>query len=175
MTQADAYKIHLQQSYNVAKKLSVNRLDLAKYAMAVNRYENRQLAPNAKNSKSSARGMMQMLIGTQKELETKYLKVAHNPDKIFEPSYAIYLGQYELARQYIRYGRDWRKAIHAYNRGSYQPSKSNTSNFASGENYATGVINMLYKTDYAALNSENGIDVTAANTTTSSLSHKEWS
>lgn len=177
MTESSAYKLHIEQAKNVARLLPVSAYELAKYAFAVNKIENRPFNPNAKNSKSSARGMMQMLIGTQKELETKYLKVKHNPDKIFNAEYAVFLGQYELARQLIRYSGNWRKAIHSYNRGSYQPNKSNTSGFASGENYANGVMNQLYKTDYAALNNSNGIDIVAANQSSrnsNSLYHQEW-
>lgn len=176
MTEQTAYKLHLEQARAVARITSVQEYDLAKYAFAVNKIENRSFKENAKNPSSSARGMMQMLIGTQKELETKYLKVAHNPDKIYQPAYAIYLGQYELARQLKRYGGNWRKAIHAYNRGSYQANKANTPGFASGENYANSVLSALQKTDYAALNNATGYDVVAANTSGTSTTslRREW-
>ena len=172
MTEQAAYSLHIESSRKVASMIDVSPSELAQYAFAVNKIENRPLDPKARNKSSSARGMMQMLLGTQKELETKYLKDSHVPDNIFKPDYAIYLGQYELARQYKRYKGDWRKAIHAYNRGSYQPTKSNTKGFAYGENYANSVVNMLYKTDFASLNSGAGGDTTAASL---SLSHKEWS
>lgn len=177
MTEKAAYSVHLEQARAVALIMNVKQYDLVKYAFAVNKIENRPFNELAKNmSGSSARGMMQMLIGTQKELETKYLKVKHNPDKIYQPAYAIFLGQYELARQFKRYGGNWRKAIHAYNRGSYQVNKANTSGFASGENYANSVLNALQKTDYAALNNATGYDVVAANTSgiSSTSLRREW-
>ncbi|MFN8358591.1 MAG: transglycosylase SLT domain-containing protein [Candidatus Kapaibacterium sp.] len=176
MTEQTAYKLHLEQAQAVAQVLPVQVYDLAKYAFAVNKIENRSFYEKAKNPNSTARGMMQMLIGTQKELETKYLKVKHNPDKIFQPAYSIYLGQYELARQLKRYSGNWRKAIHAYNRGSYQANKANTPGFASGENYANSVLSALQKTDYAALNNATGYDVVAANTSGTSTTslRREW-
>ena len=117
MTEQTAYKLHLEQAQAVAQVLPVQAYDLAKYAFAVNKIENRSFYEKAKNPNSTARGMMQMLIGTQKELETKYLKVKHNPDKIFQPAYSMYLGKYELACQLKCYSGKWSKAIHAYNRG----------------------------------------------------------
>lgn len=177
MTETAAYKIHVQQASEVAKLLPVASGELARYAFAVNKIENRSLNEKAKNTGgSSARGMMQMLLGTQKELETKYLKLPHNPNKIYNPEYAIFLGQYELARQFKRYGGNWRKAIHAYNRGSYQANKSNTKGFASGENYANSVLSTVQRMDYAALNTAVGYDVVAANTSGNSRTfiRQEW-
>lgn len=162
MTSEEAYKIHAEQAQTVADIFDISAGELAQFAFAVNKIENRSFNPNAKNPNSSARGMMQMLTGTQKELETKYLKTAFTPNRIFDANYSVFLGQYELARQLKRYGGSWRKAVHAYNRGSYQASKSKSKSFASGELYANHVFNEYKKTDYAALNQSVGISTTTA-------------
>ncbi len=175
MTAAEAYKIHISQAQKVGEMLGIAPYELAKYAFAVQKVENRQFNPAATNKSSSARGMMQMLKGTQKEIETKYLKKDFVPDRIFNAEYAVFLGQYELGRQLNRYKGNWRKAVHAYNQGSYQEKKSKSKGFAAGENYTNGVMNELYKTDYAALNNESGYNVTAANGTGKITSlYQEW-
>ncbi len=177
MTVNEAYRIHAEQAIAVANLLKVPADEILMYAFSVQKIENRSYNPNAKNKNSTARGMMQMLEGTQKEVETKFLKLPYSPDKIYDPSYAVFLGQYELVRQYKRYGKNWRKAVHAYNQGSYQESKSNTKIFKNGELYANRVLNELNSTDFAALNQTTGVSVVAANTTgnssTQSLS-QEW-
>lgn len=171
-TESQAYQLHIAVARMIANKyyksLNLNPSDIARYALAVNKKENRQFNPKAKNPNSSARGMMQMLIGTQKELETKYLKIAHKPDAIYNPQHAVFLGQYELVRQLKRYKGDWKKAIHAYNRGSYLPK--NRKSYTAGELYTNSVLSFMNKIDFSQLEKE-----TAIAAFTDYKPYKEWS
>lgn len=92
------------------------------------------------NSCSTARGLLQILEGTQRAIE-KMLGLKNIPfEKIYEPDYAILLGATYLAYQYKRYG-DWWKASHAYMQGNYnakRPSKD-------GNAYANAVAANLKK------------------------------
>lgn len=149
LTEAQAYKLHKDVAPKVAAYYGLDAEDLTRYGFAINKKENRQFNVKAKNPASTARGLMQMLVGTQREIETKILKIRHKPDAIYDALYAIYLGQIELARQVKRYN-DWNKGIHAYNRGSYNP---NSQGFKSGEAYRTDVLNNANRTNFAALES----------------------
>lgn len=149
LTEAQTYGYHKAIAPKVAVAYGLSADDLTRIAFAVNKKENRSFNAAAKNPASSARGMMQMLSGTQKEVETKILKVKNSPDKIFDPVYAIYLGQIELARQVKRYN-DWEKGVHAYNRGSYNPK---STGFKNGEAYKNDVMNHVARTNFAALES----------------------
>lgn len=148
LTEQQAYTHHRVAGDIVAKFYGISPDDLVRVSLAIGKKENRSFNTLAKNPASSARGLMQMLLGTQKEIESKQLKIAHNPDKIYEPTYAVYLAQIEIAKQLKRYGYDWKKAIHAYNRGSYNPQ---SKGFKNGEAYTKDVIALIERTDYAAL------------------------
>jgi|GEM_PF-5652999 len=97
----------------------------------------------AKNRGSSARGLVQILINTQRDIEKRIAGISHakaslysskfpdapfheckgedcfDVDKIYDWEYALYLGTVYLAYQFHRYDGDWAKAIHAYNQGSH--------------------------------------------------------
>lgn len=148
MTEQQAYIIHRAVAEKIKDFFNINPIELARVAFSVNRKES-NFNERAKNKNSSARGMMQMLLGTQREIETKYLNVPHDPERIWDAEYAVFLGQYELARQIIRYKGDVRKGVHAYNRGSYLPK--NKKSFAAGELYTNSVFATHNKTDYAVL------------------------
>lgn len=127
--------------------------------------------PNAKNKKSTARGLMQILINTQREIELKRAKVPFAnasiksksftkapanpllPDKIYDPDYAMQLATAYFAYQYKRYSGNWQKAIHAYNQGSFPGSKK-----SDGENYASAVmknkLNMKQNMTYTSPNTK---------------------
>ena len=167
LSREDAWKLHRTVAASVLK---TNALDLARVSFAVNLKENRPFDTNAKNSKSSARGLMQMLKGTQCEIEKKFLKQSCNPDSIYDARHAVELAQRYLVYQFNRYRKDWRKAVHAYNQGSYQPSRARA--FAEGENYATGVLSFYNSQDYAALDAAIGV---SSETTTSRTSYSGWS
>ena len=54
MTEQTAYKLHLEQAQPVARILPVQAYDLAKYAFAVNKIENRSFYEKAKNPNATA-------------------------------------------------------------------------------------------------------------------------
>jgi hypothetical protein len=148
LTETQVYVHHRYAGKFVAEHYGISLDELVRVSLAIGKKENRSFNTNAKNPASSARGLMQMLVGTQKEIETKILKIPHEPDKIFDPTYAVYLGQIEIAKQLKKYKNDWDKAIHAYNRGSYNPA---SKGFKNGEAYRKDVVALMERTNYAAL------------------------
>ncbi len=169
LSREDAWKLHRE----VALKLSSSMpFDLARVSFAVNLKENRQLDTAAKNSKSTARGLMQMLKGTQCEIETKFMRAKCTPDFIYDAKHAIELAQRYLLYQFSRYGGSWRKAVHAYNQGSYNPSRKRA--FTDGENYATNVLAFYNAQDYAALDASIGIQSGGASSTRTTT-YSGWS
>lgn len=130
MTEQQVYNLALQTAQTVAPEYGMDPVALARASTAIAWIES-SYNPNARNKRSTARGLMQMLIGTQREIETKYLRKKHEPNRIFEPAYAMLLAQNYIGYQYNRYNGDWTKAIHAYNQGSFPGVKPND-----GRNYA---------------------------------------
>lgn len=134
------------------------------------------LDPKAKNKYSTARGLYQMLINTQREVELKRAKLpfanAHVkstayttapvnkllPDKILDQEYATQLAVLELLYQYKRY-KDWNVAVHAYNQGSYPGSRKND-----GIAYTNAVLtniknlpdNLALNKNYQVIETKNG-------------------
>ena len=132
-----------------ANKFGVDASLMAIYLTAIAKKES-NFNTSAKNKNSSARGIMQILNCTQRAIE-KRLGLPFQPmngkcntlrgginvplalDKLMnDPNYSIMLAANELAYQYKRY-KDWGKAIHAYNQGSY-------SGKADGEKYKNNVL-----------------------------------
>lgn len=130
MTEEQVYALALQTAQTVAPDYGADPVALARAATAIAFIES-TYNPNARNKRSTARGLMQILLGTQREIETKFLRKAHEPDRIFDPAYAMALAQNYIGYQYERYGGDWTKAIHAYNQGSFPGVKPRD-----GKNYA---------------------------------------
>lgn len=128
LSEAQVYDRAFKIAQNVAPRYGINTLELAKVTTALARIES-NYCPTAKNPKSSARGMMQILIGTQKEIETKFLKTSHQPEKIWDVSYSILLAETYLAYQYKRY-KNWYKAMWAYNQGSFSAKTKNGKKYA---------------------------------------------
>ena len=125
-------KICKKLAKQIAPKFGLAPEELAQISTAVAWKESR-FNPSAENNTSSARGLMQVLINTQRETEKKYAKVPFAPakfkssyyksapignDKMFDPEYNMLIGMSYLAYQLKRYG-DIGKGIHAYNQGSY--------------------------------------------------------
>ena len=169
LTREDAWKLHREVALKLSSSMAT---DLARVSFAVNLKENRPLDTAAKNAKSSARGLMQMLKGTQCELETKFMKAKCTPDQIYDAKHAIELAQRYLLYQYKRYNGSWRKAVHAYNQGSYSPSRKRA--FADGENYANNVLSFYNQQDYAALDASIGVQPSSA-TTSKTTTYSGWS
>jgi len=70
---------------------------------------------------------------------------------LFDADYAIMLAAYELAYQYKRYKKNWEKAVHAYNQGSYPGNLTDGGKYVSKVNKAFG---KDLSFDYAALINE---------------------
>lgn len=120
-------------SKKIAPQYGLDSSLLAQTATAIIWKESR-FKPDAENKNSTARGLFQVLITTQRETEKKRAKVPFavakhkssafpsapvgKEDKMFEPEYNILIGMHYLAYQLKRYG-ELGKAIHAYNQGSY--------------------------------------------------------
>lgn len=168
MTQQEVYNQALANAFwitqNIARFKNIDPYALARVSTGVAKVES-NFNPTAKNKSSSARGLMQILICTQREIEAKYLKVKNFPeaslpcksypkapvntkilDKIYTPFYGMLIGQVYLAYQYNRYN-DWAKAIHAFNQGSYNKSAPK----AAGKTYLAKVNSRLNEIDFAQL------------------------
>jgi len=103
-----------------------------------------KLNPTAKNTSSTAKGLMQVVDGTKKSMEKNYLKIPVASDKrMFEPGYNALIGLAYLAYQLKRYGGDPYKAVIAYNQGHYD-SNSPTA-------YYDAFSKWDGRTDFAAL------------------------
>lgn len=121
LSAAQVYRLALGVAQNHLGYKGVDPPTLARVATAVAKKESTFNA-NAQNPGSSARGLMQLVSSTQASIEKK-LSLPPAPDRAFEPAYALLLGCNYLAQQYLRYGRDWDKAVIAYNQGSYPGKK----------------------------------------------------
>lgn len=132
--------------FNIAKDVAplygADAAKLTEYLTAIAVVES-GLRVDARNKASTARGILQMLICTQRENEKKRLKSSFAPamfscksyptDKVneekdrllFDVDYAVLLASHELAYQFKRYKKDWSKAVHAYNQGSFPGTRPN--------------------------------------------------
>lgn len=167
MNTTEIYNIAIEAAECAANYYSVDSQTLANYLVKIAQVESGG-NPKAKNKNSTARGLMQMLICTQRENEKKRLKINYAPamyscksypteivaedqDKIFEPEYSMALAAVELAYQYDRY-KDWEKAIHAYNQGSFPANKSAGEHYVSLVMKQSGPMNNEYDVCYLAKN-----------------------
>lgn len=177
-------KMEVMDVYNLAYKwadaygtpLGLNPDLIAKYMTGI-AWKESNFNPDAKNKASSARGLYQMLINTQREVESKRAKVPFAtaslkssaypkapvskvlPDKIYNPDYATQLAVLEFLYQLKRYNYDYTKALHAYNQGSYPGG-----NKSDGANYANSVEQNVKKlpTDLALNKNYQKIDTEQA-------------
>lgn len=80
---------------------------------------------DAKNPRSSARGIMQILKGTQLDIERR-LKITPKPNSALDdPGYSMLLASYYIAWLYVNKAkRSWDKAVVAYNQGHYNLSRA---------------------------------------------------
>lgn len=140
---------------------------LIQFAIAV-AYHESDFKSHAKNKNSTARGLMQILINTQRDTEKRLMGIAFAPamykskwkpaanapittedkDLMFDPDYSMRVGIFYLAERYKKY-KNWNKAVHAYNQGSFNSA-------AAGVKYANEVfaemkrLGIDAKVDYAA-------------------------
>lgn len=132
MTRNEVITIAKRLAQHIAPKFGLSPEELAQISTAVAWKESR-FNPTAENSTSSARGLMQVLINTQRETEKKYANSGFAPakykssaypdapigkDRMFEPEYNMLIGMSYLAYQLKRYG-DTKRGVHAYNQGRY--------------------------------------------------------
>lgn len=141
----------------IAPAYGIDPEQLAKYLTAIAKLES-NYNEKAKNKTSTARGLMQILICTQREIEKKRAKVPFapasyncknfsgqpatvNPDQdvIYNAEYCMFLAAHELAYQYNRYKKKypngWQIAVHAYNQGSFPGTRK-----TDGSKYAQTVL-----------------------------------
>lgn len=139
MTEENTIKLIKKLAPKVAKEFNVNKNLLANLTFGIIAVESNHKY-NAINNHSTARGLMQVLINTQREVEKKHLKVPFAPamyesryfpdapvtnksnDKLLiDPYYSVLVGMSYLAYQLNRY-KDTYKAVFSYNQGSYNQS-----------------------------------------------------
>ncbi len=117
MTSSDVLQIARRAAAKVVTRFpNIDPETVARAATALAKVES-SFRPSAKAGTTTARGLMQITIGTQKGLE-KVWSMTHDPERVFDPYWALFLGETYLIQQYIRY-RDWPRAVHAYHSGSY--------------------------------------------------------
>jgi soluble lytic murein transglycosylase-like protein len=91
-------------------------------------YESR-FDPKAKNPRSTARGLMQILKGTQLDIERRLKITPKQNSMLDDPGYSMLLASYYIAWLYENKAKkSWDRAIVAYNQGHYNLS-------AAGEAY----------------------------------------
>lgn len=151
MTEQEVFKLAYEvASDGIAEKYGCNPSQMAVRLTAIARTES-TFRPEAKNRNSTARGLMQILICTQREVEKKHAKVDFAPasysckvyptatvsaeeDRMYNPNYAMFIAAHYLGYQYRRYKGDWDRTVHAYNQGSYPGSRKKD-----GQNYLAKV------------------------------------
>lgn len=80
---------------------------------------------NAKNPRSSARGLMQILKNTQLDIERRLRITPQANSKLDDPGYSMLLASYYIAWLYVNKAkRSWDRAIVAYNQGHYNLSQA---------------------------------------------------
>lgn len=137
LTEQQVYGIAYRVAQDVAPTYGVDPVQLAKAATAI-AYIESNYNINAKNKHSTARGIGQLLEKTQKWVEDKFVGEGNHPEKIWDPEYSLMLVEHYLGYQYNRYNNSWRKAISAYNQGSYKDTNKAGANYANKWQIALG-------------------------------------
>lgn len=79
--------------------------------------------PLAKNRSSSARGLMQILKGTQADIERRLGLTPKAPEALDDPAYSMLLAAYYVAWLHMnKAAKSWEKTVVAYNQGHYNTS-----------------------------------------------------
>lgn len=160
--------IAMKHAGKIAPTYGVDAGTIAQHLLAIAKVES-NMRPTARNKNSTARGILQMLICTQREVEKKRAKVEFAPamfscksyktstvdeskDRILiDVDYAIMLSTYELCYQFKRY-KNIEKAVHAYNQGSYPGGR-----MKDGASYVKKVfakLGTVPNSDYATVTSQ---------------------
>ena len=124
---------------NVAIASDINVLDFTDTATGIAFVESK-FNPLAKNKKSTAKGLMQMLDTTKNWVENKFLGTKPSPTaRMYEPTYNLRVCMTYLAYLYKKYDNDWGKAVWAFNQGNYNSTSK------AGKTYYTLWLNALDK------------------------------
>ena len=151
---AQVYKIAAREAPKAAQRYGVrNYLRMAEVIVAIAKKES-SYNSRAKNPRSTASGLMQILEGTQKAISRR-MGIPYDRSKIWDPAYSIMLALDELGYQLRRYGYDFNKAIIAYNQGNATTEKA----LKAGATYLAAVNKTLGSIDFAALEREDAGDI----------------
>jgi len=150
--------------YKSAMMSGVNRPILSRWICAIIEKESTRHV-YAKNKKSTATGLTQVLNGTRLAREkalgvnfgdfnpTAYKNLANKHESMYNPFYAVLIGMAEYLYQFKRYGNDYYDACRAYNAGN---AKGNA-----GKGYAESVNKFMGEYDFAQLEANSAVDVSA--------------
>jgi hypothetical protein len=115
------YLLALRAIPKVTKKYPVDdELGMARVLVGL-AWQESKFDPKAANKSSSARGLTQVLKGTQPAIEKLMGWPAKDPDARFDAQYAMDLAAGYMAYHYNRKGSkgNWRKSLVAYHDGHY--------------------------------------------------------
>lgn len=153
MTRAEVEKL-IEDQYKKIKQNHSNYFNYIKDDELIKRhsltiaFHESKFHDNAKNKNSTAKGLFQLLDGTRKDIEKRILKIkAEEYNKVWEPEYNTYLGVAYFISQYERYKGDMKKAIIAYNRGSWS-EKATDGYFKQHKIYYKQLFPENYKKEY---------------------------
>jgi hypothetical protein len=109
------------------------------------------------NQKSDARGLVQMKVGTQREVSKRAGIKFENPDDIFNPQYALTLAAHEVAHWYNKHGRSWTNAVKAYHIPGALRAKPTAKHTKQADEYIAvfNAKSMKYQDTFAQIEQKN--------------------
>ncbi len=153
MTRAEVEKL-IEEQYKYIKANHSNYFTyinddnlIKRHSLAI-AYHESKFHENAKNKNSTAKGLFQLLDGTRRDIEKRLLRIKQTDyNKVWEAEYNTYLGVAYFITQYHRYNGDMKKAVIAYNLGSWS-AKSSEGYFKQHKNYYKELFPEHYKNEY---------------------------
>jgi len=123
MTEKQVHSLALQTA-NWMKQNKYNWVDPYKIADIVTAicFVESTYNPKAKNSHSSAKGLMQMTDPAKKDAERWLGLPTASTNEMYNPVYNLKLGTMYFLHQYKRYKFNLKKSVIAYNQGHYNPN-----------------------------------------------------
>lgn len=169
LTQQETYDlvasvIKWYDKYNKNMMYGVNRNILSRWMCAIIEKESHRY-PRAKNKRSTASGLTQVLDGTRRSREKAlgvnygafnpkgYAALQNKHESMYNPFYAVLIGMAEYLYQFDRYDNDYHKACRAYNAGN---AKGNA-----GKGYADSVGKLMELYDFATIEASSTVDLAA--------------
>lgn len=132
LTEEQVYNLAYNTLGQFQRDFKFNRGEMARVLTAICFVESTYNA-NATNSKSSAKGLMQVIDGTRKDVE-RWLGLQSSPDSLmFNPQYNMLIGARYFLQQWRRYSGNLKQSVIAYNQGSYNTSKDGADYWAKFE------------------------------------------